>query len=52
MSAQLSEVGQLADVQIGGELTGEMGSRRRLVRQRMQADHEAACSGEPPRVEK
>ncbi|WGR72923.1 MULTISPECIES: hypothetical protein [unclassified Bradyrhizobium] len=33
----------MADVQIGGELTGELGSRRRLVRQRMQADHEAAC---------
>lgn len=37
MCAQLSEMSQLADVQIGGELTGELGSRRRLVRQRIQA---------------
>lgn len=43
MCAQLSEMSQLADVQIGGEMTGELGSRRRLVRQRIQADHEPAC---------
>ena len=43
MCAPPSEIGQFADVQIGGELTGELGPRRRLVRQRMQTDHEPAC---------
>jgi len=38
-----SEIGQFADVQIGGELTGELGSRRRLVQKRIQTNPEPAC---------
>ena len=42
LGAQPSEVGQLADVQVGGELTGEFGLAAALVRQRQQIDHEPA----------
>ena len=42
VGAQLSEVGQLAGVQVGGELTGEFGLAAALVRQRKQIDHDPA----------
>lgn len=42
VSAQPSEIGQLAGVQVGGELTGEFGLAAALVRQRKQIDHEPA----------
>lgn len=42
VSAQLFEVGQLAGVQLGGELTDECGLAAALVRQRRQINHEPA----------